>query len=143
MNEKQKHLEIRQKITLTKEEKDKLLLGSINYKQTASYVKATKYFSEKLSLLRRISKVSEDKTKLWFDDSKEAFMMLFVIEKIDPFIENALGTELEEMGVQLNAAFEKMNTKFNTAFKEIESNFDDLMKKVDALFSNKEGSTKK
>ncbi len=103
---------VKQKMSYTPEEQEKVILGSINYKQTDTWKRAKKYFKKRCEQIVRYGYTLDSKrTKRWFAHKNRK---TWVVKMIFVFSEN------------------------KKTFKHHKVNFDDIFKNYDQIFKNQE-----
>lgn len=122
-----------QKISLSPEEKEKFILGSITQKKTSAYTKMIDHYNkQKETLIFQGFIINDSQTKPpFFDDKYFSWKIIIVAEKemteqeFEKFYKKELG-KYDEIFKKMDGVFEKVDQELNNIFKA----FDDYVKPV-------------
>lgn len=147
--------QILEKVTLSKEEKEKIALGSLSPKKTEAYTKMMNHYNEQREkLLSKNFIIDEFKTKPpFFDQISLSWKIILVVEKeiTEQEFENLYKKEIEkhdEIFKNIDGMFEKVDQELNKVFeafdKHVQPVMDNALNEIDKIFDLfKEHNSKK
>lgn len=124
-------------MTLTKKEKDGLLLGTItSEKTTDTYKNAVTWYADHMNIYKKFATV--DKHEMWFDAKDNSIKFEFHLSNIDQNKYKDLSKKIDKafdaISVKMDEFFNEMTPKIDALFKKIEPTLSEIFAKFDEIF---------